>query len=202
MLGLLIKAFQPPGFQGVGMEKLCAVAIVVWLSMATNASAQFPVGTPEAPSGQCGSLGYLPDAVGYDAATGNDVCKRRGSQTTRRASTPHLSQTLSTVLINCKEGGPIQCDNDVYKKVWMRLEDTTGEITKIDMNYIQRNPQGAAMILVYNYVPNAAFDPTHMRRLFFDCKGHFSDITYGASAVLDAAPKSVAGQIASVACST
>jgi hypothetical protein len=116
------------------------------------------------------------------------------------AATAQAQEPLSTLIPSCVPGGRISCTDDLYQKVWIRLEADNGEVTKVDTRSIDHVSTGAAEVVVYTYVPNTRFDPSRLRRLFFDCAGQFRDETEGFSRVMDAPPQSIAGRVAAIAC--
>lgn len=107
---------------------------------------------------------------------------------------------LTTLISHCDANSGLPCTEDLYQKVWRKIEADNGEVTKIDMRSIQRFNTGAVDVAIYTYVPNTLFDPSKLRRLTFDCAGHFMDSTGGFSEQMDAPPQSIAGQIASIVC--
>jgi len=110
------------------------------------------------------------------------------------------SEALSTLLSNCQIGGRVSCDDDIYQKVWIKIEASDGEVTKVDMHSISRSNLGSVEAITYTYVPNTRFDPSKLRRLLFDCEGHFMDVTNSSSQEMDAPPRSVVGQVAALVC--
>ena len=110
------------------------------------------------------------------------------------------SAELTTLIPSCPQTSGADCSNDIYRKVWLRLEAENGEVTKVDTASIQHFNTGAAEVVVYTYVPNTPFNPSKLRRLFFDCAGQFRDQTEGFSPPMDAPPRSIAGRISAIAC--
>ena len=108
---------------------------------------------------------------------------------------------LTTLIPSCQIGGAISCNDDLFQKVWLRIEADNGEVTKIDMNSVAGTNVGGAVATIYTYVPNTMFDPSKLRNLVFDCAGHYEDVTNMPSALLDAPPRSVVGRISALACS-
>jgi hypothetical protein len=88
----------------------------------------------------------------------------------------------------------------MYQKVWKQIDADTGEMTKIDMHSIQRDANGSVMVIVYTSVPNSEFDPTKLRRVIFDCSGHFEDVTDTPTSMMDAPPRSVIGSVSTIVC--
>ncbi len=107
---------------------------------------------------------------------------------------------LTALIPTCDSQSGTDCTQDIYQKVWIRLEADNGEVTKADMKSVQHYNNGAVDVAVYTYVPNTPFNPGKMKRLHFDCQGQFTDDSDGISAVMDAPPRSIAGQIAAVVC--
>ncbi len=110
-----------------------------------------------------------------------------------------VKQELSAVLMNCQPDGHIRCEDDLFQKKWLRLIAADGEITKVDTNF--RRSNGGTVAFVYSYpAAGRMFDPSRLRRLLFDCAGHYMDITGPAGPEMDAPPLSIAGRIATMAC--
>jgi hypothetical protein len=86
-----------------------------------------------------------------------------------------------------------------YKSDWQTLEALDGSIYKIDQKSISHMSNGSAELIVYA-VEGDAYNPTKVRRLWFDCRGRYQDHTGGISATLHAPPRSVAGQLSTIAC--
>lgn len=88
---------------------------------------------------------------------------------------------------------------ELCKPVWKRIEADNGEVTWIDMSSISQTLPRE--VYVYTSVPNTAIDPDALTMLFFDCQGHFERWSDdGPSALMDAPPRSVAGEIAETVC--
>jgi hypothetical protein len=113
------------------------------------------------------------------------------------------SETLVKVFPNC-EFGPQRIPlggilGELCKPVWKRIEADNGEVTWIDMRSISQTLPRE--VYVYTSVPNTAIDPDALTMLFFDCQGHFERWSDdGPSALMDAPPRSVAGEIAETVC--
>jgi hypothetical protein len=86
-----------------------------------------------------------------------------------------------------------------YKSNWRSVEASNGAVYKIDMNSISYMNNGAAELIVY-IVEGDDYDPRNVKRLWFDCHGHYRDQTNGISATLYAPPRSMAGQLSGIAC--
>lgn len=129
------------------------------------------------------------------------ICIERDRRNPPKNYQATKGEALATLLPHCDPSGGLSCNDDIFQKVWLRLEADNGEVTKIDMNSLQRSTVGSVEAITYTYVPNTAFDQTKLRRLLFDCKGHFMDITNSNSELLDAPPRSVVGNVASIVCS-
>ncbi len=137
-------------------------------------------------------------AKSIDSAQSNRVAP--GVRQSDNTSAATGSEALSTLIPSCVQGGGIDCTNDIYRKVWRRLEAENGLVTKVNTASIQHFNTGAAEVLVYTYVPDTRYDPSKLRRLFFDCAGQFRDQTEGFSPSMDAPPRSIAGRISAIAC--
>jgi hypothetical protein len=88
-----------------------------------------------------------------------------------------------------------------YTSDWQTLEALDGSVYKIDQKSISHMSNGSAELIVYA-VEGDAYNPTNVRRLWFDCQGHYQDHTGGISATLYAPPRSVAGQLSAIACAS
>lgn len=86
-----------------------------------------------------------------------------------------------------------------YKSNWQSVEALDGSVYKIDMNSISHMNNGTAALIVY-MVEGDDYDPRNVKRLWFDCRGHYRDNTGGISVTLYAAPRSMAGQLSNIAC--
>ena len=83
---------------------------------------------------------------------------------------------------------------------WQRIEADNGAVFQLDMSSIHRFGNGTAEATVYS-VQGDAFNPENLRRLWFDCHGHYQDTTGPRiSQTLYAAPHSMAGRISDIAC--
>jgi hypothetical protein len=83
---------------------------------------------------------------------------------------------------------------------WQRIEADNGAVFQLDMSSIHRFGNGTAEATVYS-VQGDAFNPENLRRLWFDCHGHYQDTTGPRiSQTLYAAPRSMAGRISDIAC--
>jgi hypothetical protein len=111
------------------------------------------------------------------------------------------------------------------KEKWQRLETNTGLVIAIDLSSIERaqydlagmakmnkeaglpvphsdgRPRFADAIVCVD-VDNNTCAPLNMKRLRFDCHGHFMDVHGTTSLMMPAPPRSVAGQLAAIACGT
>ena len=86
-----------------------------------------------------------------------------------------------------------------YKSDWQTIEALDGSTFKIDPNRIKRNTDGTAELTVY-MVEGDTYDPRNLKFLWFDCRGHYRDQTFGISGTLYAPPRSIAGQMSAIAC--
>ena len=111
-------------------------------------------------------------------------------------------EMLEVLLPNCQIGGAESCNDDFFQPVWKRIEADNGQVTRIDMNSIQHLGGGTTNVTVYTGAPHSMFDSTRLEMLWFDCQGHFR--SFGSnmeqSDVLDAPPRSIAGEIANNVC--
>ena len=116
---------------------------------------------------------------------------------------PQISNrdTITTLAKYCPNEQNVNCDDDIYQKVWLHLEATNGERYRLNLNSVMDGTTGNKIALVYITLPNAMFDWQRMHRLMFNCNGTFIDITNGISNnVMDAPPNSVAGRIQKIIC--
>ncbi|MBT8550548.1 hypothetical protein G6731_01045 [Polynucleobacter paneuropaeus] len=111
------------------------------------------------------------------------------------------SDKITTLAKECPNTPNINCNDDIYQKVWLHLEATNGERYRLNLNSVMDGTTGNKIALVYITPPNVGLDMTRMRRLMFNCNGTFIDITNGISNnVMDAPPNSVAGRIQKIIC--
>jgi len=127
------------------------------------------------------------------------ICINRDKKNPPKLYQPKPGEILTTLLPSCQIGGAISCNDDLYQKVWRKIEADNGEVTKVDMNSIEHFNNGTADVVKYTYVPNTMFDPNSLVRLKFDCHGHYMNLD-GGSLLLDAPPRSVVGEVAAIAC--
>jgi hypothetical protein len=86
-----------------------------------------------------------------------------------------------------------------YRPNWQKIEADNGAVYDIDLNSIMRY-NGMAEAMVY-IVEDQYFNPMNMKQLYFDCHGHFREgTTSGLSPPIYATPKSMAAQLAVIAC--
>lgn len=126
-----------------------------------------------------------------------------------RANKPKLYQAkpgeiLIKLLPDCQVGGAMSCNDDLFQPVWKTVEADNGAVTRIDMNSIQHLSGGTTNVTVYTGIPHTMFDSTKLKMLWFDCQGHLVEFdgAGGQSPQLDAPPRSVAGEIARIVCTT
>lgn len=93
----------------------------------------------------------------------------------------------------------IPCDAHIYLPVWKTLESDTGELVKVDTTNVRPGGLSGALVDIYISPPNANFDLSRLRMLFFDCEGQFSDVL-ARGPMTDAPPRSLAGAVANYAC--
>lgn len=112
-------------------------------------------------------------------------------------------EALVRVFPNC-EFGPQRIPlggilGELCKPVWKRIEANNGEVTWIDMKAI--GDTLPRRVYSYTSVPDTSIDPHALTLLLFDCQGHFESwSSEGPSALMDAPPRSVAGEIAETVC--
>lgn len=82
---------------------------------------------------------------------------------------------------------------------WQTVEADNGAAYKIDRNSISHYANGGAHIIVYA-VEGPGFDARNLRRLYFDCRGHYRDESHGAGPIEYAPPRSVVGKMGDIAC--
>ena len=111
------------------------------------------------------------------------------------------------------------------KEKWQRLETDTGLVIAIDLGSIERAQNDFAGMAKINKeaglpvprtdgrpryadatvcveVENNTCSPFNMKRLRFDCHGHFIDVRDMTSTMMPAPPRSMAGLLAAIACGT
>jgi hypothetical protein len=101
------------------------------------------------------------------------ICLDRDRKNPPKLYEAKPGEILTKLLPSCQLGGVISCNDDLFQPVCEKIEADNGEATKIDMNSIEHFINGTADVVVYTYVPNTMFDPTRLKRLDFDCHGHF-----------------------------
>ena len=83
---------------------------------------------------------------------------------------------------------------------WQNIEADNGAAYKIDLNSISHYNNGTADVVVYA-VEGPGFNPENMRRLWFDCKGRYKDLTVSVTSPTHyAPPRSIAGKLSEIAC--
>jgi hypothetical protein len=83
---------------------------------------------------------------------------------------------------------------------WQNIEADNGAAYKIDLNSISHYNNGTADVVVYA-VEGPGYNPENMRRLWFDCKGRYKDLTVSVTAPTQyAPPRSIAGKLSEIAC--
>ena len=108
---------------------------------------------------------------------------------------------ITTLLDSCPNQPNVNCDIDIYKKVWLHLEAANGERYRLNLNSVKDGTSGSVMATVYITPPNVRFDYQRMHTLLFNCNNTFIDITNGISnRVIDAPPNSIAGRIQKIIC--
>ncbi|MCC8963726.1 hypothetical protein H8A95_15760 [Bradyrhizobium sp. Pear76] len=87
------------------------------------------------------------------------------------------------------------------KPDWHTVEADNGARYKIDLNSITAYNTGAADIIAYIVEDGQQYRPDNLRRLWFDCRGRFKDLTTSVMGEsVYAPPRSVIGQISAIAC--
>jgi hypothetical protein len=81
---------------------------------------------------------------------------------------------------------------------WKTIQADNGSVFKVELNSITHFNNGSADMVVYA-VQSDAYDPRNLTRYIFDCHGHYMD-TANMGTTLYAPPRSVAGQMANIAC--
>jgi hypothetical protein len=84
----------------------------------------------------------------------------------------------------------------IYQPRWKAIAADNGASFELDLNSISHNNQGGADAVIY--AVEGGFNPANMRRLIFDCRGHYMDADSSTSEY--APPNSVIGQIATIVC--
>lgn len=132
---------------------------------------------------------------------GNPVPKQPSASSSTQSGATTLNQRLPliSVLPKCNPTGRISCDDDLFKRVWYEIKGGNGERMRIDLNSIKQ--AGSSQVIVYLFNPATHnFDPSGLRRLTFDCNGHYMDTTGDFSPWFDAPPNSLVGVAAHLAC--
>ncbi len=200
LMGPYVKAELVPG-GGPTIEMTANVTI----SGSHNVQNPAPAQVDEEWRARPGEV-YLPSTycnwnrTGLPAAQ-QKICLDYDRKNLPKVYRPKPGEVLTTLIPSCQIGGAISCNDDLFQKVWLRIEADNGEVTKIDMNSVAGTNVGGAVATIYTYVPNTMFDPSKLRNLVFDCAGHYEDVTNMPSALLDAPPRSVVGRISALACS-
>ena len=86
-----------------------------------------------------------------------------------------------------------------YQSDWRTIEAADGSVFKIDQKSITHMTNGSAEMIVYA-VEGDDYNPTNVKRLLFDCRGHYQNIDGGGMVMQYAPPRSVAGQLSAIAC--
>lgn len=87
------------------------------------------------------------------------------------------------------------------KAEWRTIEADNGAVTAVDMKSLVRNDLNHSAYVVAYVVEGDFFDPGNLRGFQFDCQGHFTILSAaGMSPLAYAPPRSVAAQIAALAC--
>jgi hypothetical protein len=82
---------------------------------------------------------------------------------------------------------------------WQTVEADNGAAYKVDLNSISHYARGDADMIVYS-VDGPNYNPANLRRLYFDCRGHFRDEAGPIGQIEYAPPRSVAGKMSDIAC--
>src|SRR5262249_34379941 len=82
---------------------------------------------------------------------------------------PRQRERPFALIPTCDRAEGANCDEDVFRKVWLRIVADNGESTRVDMNSIEHTTAGTTIVAVYTSPPNTMFDPTRLRSLRFDC---------------------------------
>jgi hypothetical protein len=93
----------------------------------------------------------------------------------------------------------LKSDPAAYKAKWQIIKAENGAVYQIDLNSIRALDRGRAEAVIY-IVEGDTFNPTNMKRMLFDCRGHMTDISGGNGPTTYVPPLSVGGQLAAIAC--
>lgn len=109
----------------------------------------------------------------------------KGSATIVEGSIATMKQLLlATVAVIALAVGPACAEQMLpYKSDWRTIEAADGSVYKIDQKSISHMNNGTAELIVYA-VESDNYNPTNVKRLWFDCHGHYQDHTGGISATL------------------
>lgn len=106
--------------------------------------------------------------------------------------------TVACWLVAAVATNPASAQQQKQSK-WQNVEADNGSIYRVDLNSISHYSNGTADMIVYA-VEGTDYNPQNLRRLWFDCRGHFRDETGPIGPTEYAPPRSVAGRMSDVAC--
>jgi hypothetical protein len=136
---------------------------------------------------------------------GNDLLRvekfERGlAKTARPTKRQKLTITVAVAIGALLAAIPWPSEGGDRKENWQSLEADNGAIFKVDLNSISHFKTGAATVTVYA-VEGPSFDPRNLHQLWFDCRGHFQDITGPQIGPTEyAPPRSIVGRMGGIAC--
>jgi|GEM_PF-5593485 len=129
-----------------------------------------------------------------------NVGSRGNHRYKRQSSWRHPVEYIAAAAISALMLSSAFAQGTDKKANWKNIEADNGAVYKIDLNSISHYNNGTADVVVYA-VEGASYNPENMRRLWFDCQGHFRDETGpGFGPTEYAPPRSIAGRISQVAC--
>lgn len=84
------------------------------------------------------------------------------------------------------------------KPNWRKVEADNGSIIQIDLNSIRPFANGKEAII---YIDQGTQDIRNMRRVYFNCQGHMTDISGGGMPqAAYVPPRSIGGRLSDIAC--
>lgn len=109
------------------------------------------------------------------------------------------------VIGDCKDVSHVSCDNDIFKKVWLKLTTSLGEVYMLNTNFRKYVSGNMMNVNAFLYKPDPAggfFNGERLTQLQFDCAGHYQELSEFQPnlTVYDIPPLSIAGKIESLAC--
>jgi hypothetical protein len=108
--------------------------------------------------------------------------------------------TTTTMMATLIFASPAMSQGSNKAANWQNIEADNGAGYKIDLNSISHYNNGTADVVVYA-VEGPGYNPENMRRLWFDCKGRYKDLTVSVvGPTRYAPPRSIAGKLSEIAC--